>query len=62
MLHRPARVRATLPLTHCGERITQGCAKRKPCFGGGEPVFRWAKKAFSAPRICTVLDGNFASR
>ena len=49
MLHRPAKVLATFPRTHCGERMTQGCANRKPCLGGGEPVLRWAKKAFSAP-------------
>jgi len=62
MLQRPAKVRATFPRTHWGDRITHGWAKRKPCFGGGEPVLRWAKKAFSAPSTCTVLEGNFAKR
>ena len=50
------------PRTHRGERITHGWAKRKPCFGGGEPVLRWAKKAFSAPSTWTVEEGNLAKR
>ena len=28
----------------------------------GAPVFRWLKKAFSAPKICIVPAGNLASR